>query len=160
MKPLHPILVHFPIALLTLSVGADLIGSVVDSDSLRHTGWWALCAAALGGLSAAAAGIYDMRRANLSEDVHHRVHRHMRVGIVLVSAIVALAIWRWTLYSSGGDLPAIYLGLAVLTLGLGAFQGWLGGELVYSDGVFVREGKAAAPADKDGEKSGHGSHDH
>lgn len=160
MKPLHPILVHFPIALLTLSVGADLIGSFADAVSLRHTGWWALCAAALGGLSAAAAGIYDMRRANLSEDVHHRVHRHMRVGIVLVSAIVALTIWRWTLYSSGGELPAIYLGLAVLTLGLGAFQGWLGGELVYSDGVFVREGKAAEPSSKDGEKSDHGSHDH
>ncbi len=159
MKPLHPILVHFPIALLSLSV-ADLIGSVADVISLRNTGWWALCAAALGGLAAAAAGLYDMRRATLSEDIHHRVHRHMRVGIVLVSAIAALTLWRWTLYSSGGDLPALYLGLAVLTLGLGAFQGWLGGELVYSDGVFVREGKGTTPASKDGGESSHGGHDH
>lgn len=157
MKPLHPILVHFPIALLTMSVGADLAGTVMDIPSLRDAGWWALCAAALGGVSAAAAGLYDMHRARLSEAVHHRVHRHMRVGITLVIAIVALAVWRWALYSNGNELPMTYLGLAILALALAAFQGWLGGELVYSDAVFVRE---SDNPDTDDKTARHAEHNH
>ncbi len=50
MKPVHPILVHFPIALLSLSVAANLTGYFADVASLRDTGWWALLGAALGGL--------------------------------------------------------------------------------------------------------------
>lgn len=38
MKPVHPILVHFPIALLSLSVAADLIGYFANIASLRDTG--------------------------------------------------------------------------------------------------------------------------
>jgi hypothetical protein len=29
------------------------------------------------------AGLYDMRRAHLKEEVHARVHRHMKVGLTL-----------------------------------------------------------------------------
>jgi len=36
------------------------------------------------------------------------------------------------------SVTATYLDVAVLTMGLAGFQGWLGGELVYSHGVFVK----------------------
>lgn len=158
MKPVHPILVHFPIALLSLSVAADLIGYFADVASLRDTGWWALLGAALGGVATATAGLYDMQRASLSEAVHHRVHRHMRVGLVLVAAIVGLTLWRWSVQSAGGIVPMVYLDLAVLTVALAAFQGWLGGELVYTDGVFVAQ---ANPAAKEGDNSApSGDHGH
>lgn len=114
--------------------------------------------AAFGGIAAGAAGLYDMNRANISEAVHHRVHRHMHVGLVLVVAIIGLTVWRWSVYSAGGEVPIIYLGLAVLTMALATFQGWLGGELVYTDGVFVAQGK---PGVKEGEGSGKsGDHGH
>lgn len=159
MKPLHPILVHFPIALLSLSVAADLIGFFADVASLRHTGWWALLGAALGGVATVAAGLYDMQRAEMGEAVHHRVHRHMRVGLVLVAAIIGLAVWRWGVYSAGGIVPMVYLDLAVLTVALAAFQGWLGGELVYTDGVFVAQEKPIVEEGEDSGKSGgHGHH--
>jgi uncharacterized membrane protein len=160
MKPVHPLLVHFPIALLVLSVGADIVGSFADIASLRHTGWWALLGAAIGGGGTAAAGIYDMRRATLSEAVHHRVHRHMRVGIVLVGALVGLALWRWSIHSHGGELPLLYLGLAGSAVVLAGFQGWLGGELVYSDGVFVRETRHDATAATNKPDASPGGHDH
>ncbi|MEO6227869.1 MAG: DUF2231 domain-containing protein [Thermomonas sp.] len=38
MKLVHPIPVHVPIAFLTLSVAADLIGYFADVASLRDTG--------------------------------------------------------------------------------------------------------------------------
>lgn len=154
MKPLHPILVHFPIALLMLSVGSDLVGFLAHVESLRHVGWWALLGAAAGGIAAVAAGLYDMRRAQLTEEVHHRVHRHMKVGLVLLAAIIGLTFWRWRILTGNpSHVPVLYLDFAVLTAALAGFQGWLGGELVYSDGVFVQqdadeEPGAAGPAKK------------
>lgn len=140
MKPVHPMLVHFPIALLALSVAADLVAFFSNSASLRGTGWWALLAAAMGGVVTAAAGVFDMRRATLDADVHKLVHQHMKVGFALLAVIIALTVWRWTIYRQPGlAVTAIYLDVALLAMGLTGFQGWLGGELVYSHGVFVRQ---------------------
>ena len=82
MKPIHPIFVHFPIALLALSVAADFAAFFADVESLRSTGWWSLLGAAIGGIFTALAGLYDMRRADMMEEVRERVHRHMKVGFI------------------------------------------------------------------------------
>ena len=138
-KPVHPIFVHFPVALLASSVVADLFGFFTDNIALRNTAWWALLGAALGGVVTVVAGVYDMRRANIQEEVHERVHQHMKVGFVLVAAIIGLTVWRWTFYAQAGvSITAAYLDVALLTAGLAGFQGWLGGELVYTYGVFVK----------------------
>lgn len=143
MKPAHPLVVHFPIGLLFLSVGADLVAFFTGSASLRSTGWWALAGASLGGVATVAAGVFDMRRATLQEDVHRLVHQHMKVGFALLAAIIGLTAWRWTVYRQPEHaVSAVYLDVALLAVGLAGFQGWLGGELVYSYGVFVQR---AAP---------------
>ncbi len=46
MPPIHPAIVHFPIALLVLSVVADIFGFLYQSESLRGAGWWSLLGAA------------------------------------------------------------------------------------------------------------------
>jgi uncharacterized membrane protein len=101
-----------------------------------------------------------MRRANLQEEVHHRVHQHMKIGFTLIAAIIGLTVWRWAIYTQPGlFVSAIYLDVAILTMVLAGFQGWLGGELVYSYGVFVKragptEG-ANGEADPMGGKTNH-----
>src|SRR3546814_1995884 len=87
MKPIHPMLVHFPIALLVFSVSADGAAYFTRIESLGITGWWTLLGAAISALAAVAAGLFDMYRAHrtgLSEEVHHRVHRHRLVGFALL----------------------------------------------------------------------------
>ena len=145
MKPIHPKLVHFPIALLALSVATDLLAFFANVDSLRSTAWWALVGAASGGVVTVAAGVFDMRRATLNEEVHHRVHQHMKVGVMLLAMIVGLTIWRWTIFEQPGlPVSAIYLDCALLAMALAGFQGWLGGELVYTYGVFVKGAEPTA----------------
>ncbi len=148
MKLVHPVLVHFPIALLALSVTTDLIAFFAPSDSLRSTGWWALVGAAAGAAAAVPAGLFDMSRADLQEEVHVRVHRHMKVGFALLAAILGLTFWRWRTYMRPGlPVTATYLDFALLTMALAAFQGWLGGELVFSDGVSVRRARETGSGD-------------
>jgi uncharacterized membrane protein len=160
MKPVHPLVVHFPIALLALSVTADLFAFFARIDSLRSTGWWAVVGAAIGGIVTVLAGLFDMRRADLKEDVHVRVHRHMKVGFALLASIVGLTLWRWMIYKQGLSVTAIYLDCALLTMALAAFQGWLGGELVYSDGVFVKQAVPTAGAKAAGHPQDTDGHHH
>ena len=162
MKPIHPILVHFPIALLALSVVADLGAFFLQIESMRSTGWWSLLGAALGGVVTVLAGLYDMHRADLTEEVHERVHRHMKVGLALIAAIAALTLWRWFGFEQPGlAVTAVYLDCAILTMVLAGFQGWLGGDLVYTYGVFVRRaGPGKGAKDKAEPKNGKGNHHH
>ena len=51
MPPVHPAIVHFPIALLVLSVFGDLFGYIYNSESLKGAGWWSLAGATVGGTS-------------------------------------------------------------------------------------------------------------
>lgn len=158
MKPIHPMLVHFPLALLSSAVVADTAFFFTREESLRHVGWWVLAAGAAGAVATAAAGIWDMRRATLAEEVHVRVHQHMKVGLLLSAAMIALATWRWTIFiDRTAYVSAVYLDCAVVVMAVALFQGWLGGDLVYSQGVFVKEENArggAKPAASRG-KSGH-----
>ena len=125
---------------------------------MRNTGWWALVGAAAGAAAAAPAGLYDMRRAELAEEVHERVHRHMKVGLALLAAILGLTICRGRTYLRPGlPVTATYLDFAILTMVLAAFQGWLGGELVFSDGVSVRRPGTAGAGNS---RPGKGEHSH
>ena len=135
------------------------MGFFAAMPSLSDTGWWTIAAAAVAGVATAAAGWRDMLRAPLSEAVHARVHRHRAIGLALAIALVALAVWRGWLYAGDRPVPMAYLDLIALTVALALFQGWLGGELVYRDGVFVQVGKDAGAGTTD-DAAGHGAHPH
>ena len=138
MPPIHPAVVHYPIALMTLSVIADLLGYFTNNPTLQATGTWALLGAGIGAAVAIIAGLIDMKRAKMKPATHERVHNHMKVGLTLFAAIIGLTIWRWiiTLDPHHG-LGWSYLIPAFVVLALTLFQGWLGGELVFTDGVGV-----------------------
>lgn len=138
MPPIHPAVVHYPIALVTLSVIADLLAYFTNSPTLQATGTWALFGAGLGAAVAIIAGLIDMNREKIKRAPHKRVHFHMKVGFTVFAAIAGLTIWRWvvTLDPHHG-LGWSYLIPAFVVFALTLFQGWLGGELVFTDGVGV-----------------------
>ena len=151
MPPIHPAIVHYPVALMTFSVVADLLGYLTDSASLQTAGTWALFGAGIGAAAAIITGLFDMNRAKLQHAAHKRVHVHMKVGLTLFVAIVGLTGWRWvvTLDPHHG-LGWSYLIPAFVVLALTFLQGWLGGELVFSDGVGVtRTGQGTEPPGKE-----------
>ena len=149
MPPVHPGIVHLPIAFVVLAVIADLIGWWWRIPSLRATGRWSVTAAALGGLAAVAAGYYDMNRAALSGPVHGYVHLHLTIGLILAASLVALALWRWLLARLPRPLGAAYAVAAAFVLVLTSFQGWYGGEMVYAYGASVAAaGQGTEPADQ------------
>ena len=92
-----------------------------------------------------------MNRAALGE-THEYVDFHLKVGWLLFVATVALMFRRWFLYAKPERQPNwVYLVATLLVFGLTLFQGWYGGEMVYSQGA----GIAAAGKGTEPSSSGH-----
>lgn len=149
MPPMHPAFVHFPIALVVFSFIADLLNRLFNRSSLRATGSWSLLGALVFGAITAATGYYDMVRTRpVLGDTFRYVDFHMDIGWVLVGAVIVLTAWRWLVYARRDRAPGVlYLVAALLVMGLVLFQGWYGGEMVYSQGAGVAAaGKGTEPA--------------
>src|SRR5215469_3467854 len=140
--PIHPAVVHLPIALVLLSALADLCARLIKSETrraaFRAVGFWSLVAGLAGGALAIAAGYADLRRAALKPETISFVELHMTIGWVLAGCLVVLCAWRWLIWHRGQmTINTSYLVGAFLVLGVTLFQGWYGGEMVYSFGAGV-----------------------
>jgi uncharacterized membrane protein len=140
--PVHPALVHLPIAFVLLSVAADLTARLTKSEprraAFRTVGFWALIAALVGGALTIAAGYVDMNRAALTPETHELVDLHETIGWILGVSLVILSAWRWLIWHRGQmTINTAYLVGAFLVLAVTLFQGWYGGEMVYAYGAGV-----------------------
>lgn len=135
----HPILVHFAIALLLFGFLTDWFGSLREQESTQQAG--RLCfLVGVGALGLAVLSGWieqELPRPPSIFDVQMQevLFRHEYLGYGLFALFFVLAIIRVRIQ---GRLPLLFVLLAVLgSLGI-ILQGYLGGELVYRYGVGVR----------------------
>jgi uncharacterized membrane protein len=148
---LHPATVHFPIALLLVGSLAGLLYLWWQKRAeLRVLTWWLL---ALGWVGAGAAVLTGLlAQGNLPPQAPYRglLNNHITSGMALlvVYAAIFYRVWlhrnrrRPTDPADLLDVDSARLWLTLLLLlgmGLVAFSGWLGGQLVYTWGVNVGE---------------------
>ncbi|HLP78884.1 MAG TPA: DUF2231 domain-containing protein [Candidatus Paceibacterota bacterium] len=142
LPPLHPALVHLPIAFVILSVFADFLARISKAEPrraiLRTLGFWSLVAGLAGGALTIVAGYIDMGRLTLSDQTTALVRLHLIFGWSLAVALGILTAWRWLIWHRGQmTINTAYLIGGSLVLALTLFQGWFGGEMVYSYGAGV-----------------------
>ena len=128
--PVHPMLIVFTLGLLSTAVIFDLLYLVTGNEELAVFSYWAIAAGVIGGLLAAAFGLWDWL--GIPEGTRAKgiglVHG---TGNAVVTALFAIS---WLLR---GDDPAylpdniLPLVLGLVGAGLALFTAWLGGELVY-----------------------------
>ncbi|MFI0474529.1 DUF2231 domain-containing protein [Halomonas sp. HMF6819] len=131
--PLHPVMIHFPVAALMALVASDLGYWYTNDPFWERSGLWLAGVGAFGGWIASIAGIIDLVTVS-------RIRRlitgwsHAIVAVVMLS--LASLNWLLRLNSPEAILP---WGLAVslVTGALIALAGWLGGQLVYEHAVGV-----------------------
>ena len=160
---IHPLFVHFPIALLTVCVFFYVAGLIFKKENLLIAGKWSLY---LGTLSAAAAvwtGLLAAGSVEHGGDTHQimMVHQYLGITILILSTILSL----WTFFSKA-NMPARGRVLFVVALlGLAAIisqQADFGGRMVFGHGVGVGK-KSMMPEEGHGQEtmSGHNEgHDH
>lgn len=140
--PVHPALVHLPIAFVLLSVAADLAARLAKTEprraAFRTVGFWSLIAALVGGGLTIAAGYLDLNRAALTPETHELVDLHETIGWILAATLALLCAWRWLIWHRGQmTINTAYLAAAFTVLAITLFQGWYGGEMVYAYGAGV-----------------------
>lgn len=135
----HPLLVHFPIALLTTFFLLDVLGVSLGRPNLRRVAGWMLYLGAPAAVCAAAAGLYAAATVPHGEAVHEIMEWHERLGLTVTTLSLVLAGWRLAARGNFSSMAnALHLLLATLMMACLVFGADLGGFMVYGNGVAVK----------------------
>ena len=139
MHPIHPIVVHFPIALLCASVAFDALASRWPTGGLREASLYTLLAGVMAaGLAVVTGGMEEdlAKRAGAPESVLELHESLGQVTLVIFVALLGLRLamqWGWL-----KEIRALTLGLGAIGIVILALTGYWGGELVYTYGIGVK----------------------
>ena len=144
--PMHPIFVHFTIALTASSFVFDALGFFLNRASLAVAGGWTLVGSALMTLMTISTGLTSSTRAPVEEgEARSFLRAHMALGFIFYGLLAAMTLWRLSLWQAGAGVSWLYLAtMAVVSLVM-TVQGYLGGELVYRYGVEVEQAYRELP---------------
>lgn len=135
--PLHPALVHFPIGLFVLSLILDIASYVQgESANLTRASFYAMATGFGVGLLTVLAGFADRSDIRLDHPARKTVNLHMTLNLT------AMSLYGINLFLRAGQLdlnttPSIVLLLSIVGVGIILVSGYLGGTMVYDDGVGV-----------------------
>lgn len=135
--PIHPMLIVFPLGLLTTAVILDIAYLATDAGLWALMAYYLIAGGVLGGLAAAIPGWIDWLAIP-------RGTRARRIGLIHgVGNVVVLVLFvlSWLFRRENPAAPPTEAVVAALVgVGLAAVTGWLGGELVDRLGVGVDDG--------------------
>ncbi|MDP8904990.1 MAG: DUF2231 domain-containing protein [Chloroflexota bacterium] len=127
--PVHPMLIVFPLGLLSIAVVFDVFYLVSGNNVFAEVAYWNIVAGVVGGLAAALFGLIDWLAIPSGT-------RAKRLGLVhgignLIIVLLFAGSWLLRLQNPAyaPDLVPFLLGLVGVALAL--VTAWLGGELVY-----------------------------
>lgn len=139
LENLHPLFVHYPIALFSLFFLVDLTGTLAKKPQWRYVASWLLYLATIFASFTVIAGLFAADSVEHDEAVHDIMERHEHFGIAVLALGLFLSGWRlkqWGLKSIIGNSFFLSLaGMLCLVLTMGAD---LGGLMVYQYGVAVK----------------------
>ena len=137
--PLHPIVVHFTIALFVTALVCDLLLAIFGIASLSQVGWWTLLGSCLTTPATLLTGAASRIRIPMEEgEARSFLRTHMALGPALFGLIICLTLWRGALWEAGAAPSSAYLLALIATAAVMTLQGYLGGELVYRYGAEVK----------------------
>jgi uncharacterized membrane protein len=124
---LHPIIVHFVIAMVLFAYVCDLVGYFTRNYRLLEVSWWNLVVASVAIFFAVIFGEFEAALAQAYPAAQPVLDWHTINGWSLSVLLVALTAWRGVIRVRNPlKVPAIYLGAATLLIFLIALQIYLG----------------------------------
>jgi uncharacterized membrane protein len=135
MHPIHPALVHFPLALLLVSVVFDFLGYFLKRPTLRVVAFWNLLIGVVGGSAAAYSGWLAERELLGSSIPADLMGSHREAGLAALAIFALLLLVRlfsgWRKPGLSRRLEPLYLGGALVAAFLLTSAGRTGTQLVF-----------------------------
>ncbi|MCU0532852.1 MAG: DUF2231 domain-containing protein [Hydrococcus sp. Prado102] len=133
---IHPIVVHFVIAMVLFAVLCDAIAYFTRNSRLYEVSWWNLAFATV---SIVIAIIFGQIEAGLAEPYEAAVSTldlHSLLGWSLGGFLAVVTGWRYVIrLKDNSQLPVPYLVASVVLVGLVLVQSYLGSVLVWVYGL-------------------------
>jgi uncharacterized membrane protein len=138
--PFHPILVTVPIGAWVCVSVFDISSHIAGNPGFLTRGAeWLIAIGVLGALAAASIGFLDLLAIPNGTPAFRTGLVHMTLNLTVTAAYVGNFLWRRGSYADGGSVAGGPLALALISLGLLAVSGFLGGKLAYRYGVRVAD---------------------
>lgn len=139
MPNFHPIFIHFPIALLSLSLLLEIFAVLLRREDLSRMGWLLQLCGSGGIVLAVISGLQARAAISIPEAATEHIEMHEQLGFVVATLFAGLLLWR---IGTKGRIPIqgqrwfyALFAVGVSAMWVGA---WYGGLLVYYFGVGVR----------------------
>jgi uncharacterized membrane protein len=130
--PIHPMLVPIPIGLWIFSLVCDLVYAGGSTNPAWTTvAFYCMGGGIVGALAAALPGLIDLL--SLPAGPRKTAVLHMTINLVVV-ALYAVNFW---MRMSAPENPGKLVWLSLVSVGLLAVSGWLGGKMVFEHGIAV-----------------------
>jgi len=132
--PIHPMLIPFPVALLSLVPVTDIVFAATESTFWSSVSYYLLWAGLISAGLAAIVGLVDFIGVPRVRSVRAGwAHLLLNVAIVALSVVNLLLRWGDTI----GQIEPSGIILSLVATGLLLVSGWYGGELTYRHKVGV-----------------------
>ena len=133
---MHPIVVHFVIAMVLFAVICDGIAYFTKNTRLQEVSWWNMVFATLSIFIAIIFGQLEAGLATPYSAAVSDLNLHTLIGWSLSGVLAVITGWRYILRLQGAKrLPVIYLGVDALLAMIILFQTYLGDKLVWIYGL-------------------------
>ncbi|RUT79599.1 DUF2231 domain-containing protein [Ancylomarina longa] len=140
MIPIHPRIVHFPLALFMIAALVGIIALLSPSrrNLLKEILLWNLGFGLLGAVLAIITGYYEESVLVHNEAIHELMETHELLGIIFTSLFLVSFVWMLIRKSKMGKIEFISIVLfLIFSSGILAYSAHLGGKMVYENGAGV-----------------------
>ena len=146
MENVHPLIVHFPIALFTAGFVVDMVGYILKKDFLKSAGLVMVLLGAVGAVAANLSGrqAEEMVEKFLSHAGEEALESHETFGNITVYVLPAAAVLNLLVVfvlkgkkKAAQVMLGCYIALGVLGVIMVTATGYKGGDMVYKHGAGV-----------------------
>ncbi|MBW4618479.1 MAG: DUF2231 domain-containing protein [Cyanosarcina radialis HA8281-LM2] len=133
---IHPIVIHFAIAMVLFAVVCDAIGYFTKNERLYEVSWWNLAFATVSTFIAVIFGQIEAGLAEPYDAVADTLNLHTLIGWSLAALLSGVTGWRYIIrLQDRFKLPIPYFVLSVVLAVVVVFQSYLGTLLVWVYGL-------------------------
>jgi uncharacterized membrane protein len=140
MIPLHPRIVHFPVALLISAAVFGILALLFKNKRklFKEVLFWNLLFGLIGAIAAVLTGLREEDTIIHNYKIHTIMEIHKLLGLIFTGIFLLLFVWMFIrkLKMKTGELAAFTV-ILVLTAGLLGYSAHLGGKMVYKEGAGV-----------------------
>lgn len=135
---IHPILVHFPIALFISAMGLEILAVVFKKENLEQASWINFCLGALIMPVVVLTGLLEAKHLNLSHRIAD-IHKIFAFWAFGVSSVSTIGLWIIKKKCPKRLFKNLFFVSLILVVILVLICSYYGGRLVYEYGVGVAE---------------------